>query len=82
MVTHTCPICKRRHEVREVRTVLACGRQLTCSPRCESERRTGMRQRAEGESAPSTLHTWVVARAASNLVRATGMLHAARAGRR
>ena len=82
MVTHTCPICSRTHEVREVRAALAYGRQLTCSPDCESERRKRMRQRPEGESAPATLHTWVVARVGADLVRETGMMHTARAGRR
>lgn len=82
MVTHSCPICNRTHEVREVRAALAYGRQLTCSPDCESERRRRMRQRPEGESAPATLRTWVVARTGTDLVRAPGMLHPARAGRR
>ena len=39
MVVHTCPICTRRHEVREARATVAYGRQFTCSPECESERR-------------------------------------------
>jgi hypothetical protein len=39
MVLHTCPICCRRHEVREARAQVAYGRQFTCSPECESERR-------------------------------------------
>jgi hypothetical protein len=80
MVTHTCPICSRTHEVREVRAAFAYGRQLTCSPECESERRKRMRQRPAGELAPSTLHTWVVASTAADLVRVSGVMHAA--GRR
>jgi len=43
MVSHTCPICGQAHEVREARAQLAYGRQLTCSPYCESERRKRMR---------------------------------------
>lgn len=39
MVSHTCPICGRNHEVREARAEVAYGGQLTCSPECESERR-------------------------------------------
>jgi len=78
MVTHTCPICSRTHEVREVRAALAYGRQLTCSPDCESERRKRMRQRPAGGHAASTLHTWVVATAAADLVRVAGLMHAAR----
>ena len=82
MVTHSCPICNRTHEVREVRAAFAYGRQLTCSPDCESLRRKRMRERPAGVPAPSTLHTWVVARTGADLVRAAGMLHAARTGRR
>ena len=43
MAPHTCPICGQAHEVRESRAQLAYGRQLTCSPHCESERRKRMR---------------------------------------
>jgi len=43
MISHTCPICGQAHEVREARVQLAYGRQLTCSPDCESERRKRMR---------------------------------------
>jgi hypothetical protein len=39
MVSHTCPVCGRRHAVREARAEVAYGRQLTCSPECEAERR-------------------------------------------
>jgi hypothetical protein len=82
MVTHTCPICDRVHQVREVRAALAYGRQLTCSPDCESERRTRMRQQPEGESAPPTLHIWVVAHTAADLVRVSGAMQTAHARRR
>ncbi len=43
MVPHTCPVCAQVHQVREARAQLAYGRQLTCSPDCESERRKRMR---------------------------------------
>ena len=39
MVTHTCPVCRQTHQVREARAQVAYGRQFTCSPECESERR-------------------------------------------
>jgi hypothetical protein len=39
MVVHVCPICARSHAVREARAAVAYGRQFTCSPECESERR-------------------------------------------
>ena len=39
MVTHMCPVCRRTHQVREARAQVAYGRQFTCSPECESERR-------------------------------------------
>jgi hypothetical protein len=39
VVSHTCPICGRNHDVREARAEVAYGRHLTCSPECESERR-------------------------------------------
>jgi hypothetical protein len=39
MVIHVCPICRRSHQVREARAQVAYGRQFTCSPECESERR-------------------------------------------
>jgi hypothetical protein len=78
MVTHTCPICSRTHEVREVRALLAYGRQLTCSPDCESERRKRMRQRPAGGHAASTLHTWVVATAAADLARTAATSHGLR----
>ena len=45
MILHTCPVCERVHEVREARAELAYGRQLTCSPDCESVRRGRMRHR-------------------------------------
>ena len=43
MFQHTCPICGQAHEVRESRAAVAYGRQFTCSPDCESERRKRMR---------------------------------------
>ena len=43
MILHTCPVCGRVHPVGEARAALAYGRQLTCSPDCESERRKRMR---------------------------------------
>jgi hypothetical protein len=33
---HTCPVCGSRHEVHPVLDRLACGSQLTCSPRCKA----------------------------------------------
>jgi len=45
MVLHTCPICGRSHAVREARAQVAYGRQFTCSPECESERRRRQRNR-------------------------------------
>ena len=39
MVAHTCPVCRLTHQVREARAQVAYGRQFTCSPECESERR-------------------------------------------
>ena len=77
MVTHTCPICSRTHEVREVRAMLAYGRQLTCSPDCESERRKQMRRPA-AEAASRQLHTWVVATVAADLARTAAMSHGLR----
>ncbi len=38
-----CPICKRTHQVREARAQVAYGRQFTCSPECETERRRRQR---------------------------------------
>ena len=35
MVLHTCPVCGSRHEVHPILDRLACGSQLTCSPRCK-----------------------------------------------
>jgi hypothetical protein len=97
MVTHTCPICSSSHAVREVRAALAYGRQLTCSPDCESERRKRMRRQPEGESGRSVphrewalrcpdvsrqLHTWVVATVAADLVRTAAMAHEVRRRKR
>jgi len=36
---HRCPICNKAHEVSEARAEFAYGRQLSCSPECESLRR-------------------------------------------
>ena len=35
MVQHTCPVCGSGHEVHPILDALACGNQLTCSPRCK-----------------------------------------------
>lgn len=91
MVTHTCPICQRSHQVREIRAALAYGRQLTCSPDCESERRKRMRMRPAGETANRhggrtlrssdasyELHTWVVATVRADLLRTAAMAHEVR----
>ena len=40
---HVCPVCHVRHEVSAVRNELSYGRQLCCSPDCESERRRAWR---------------------------------------
>src|SRR5262245_11003481 len=45
MVSHTCLICGRGHAVRGARAQVAYGRQFTCSPECESERRRRRRNR-------------------------------------
>jgi hypothetical protein len=45
VIIHTCPVCRRTHEVREARAQVAYGRQFTCSPECESERRRRRRYR-------------------------------------
>jgi len=39
IVVHTCPVCSTRHEISAVRAELAYGRQVSCSPECEGERR-------------------------------------------
>ena len=62
MVFHTCPICGQGHDVRESRAQMAYGRQLTCSPDCESERRKRMRYHpfrplAAAQSEPSASET-------------------------
>jgi hypothetical protein len=36
---HCCPVCGSPHEVSPSRAELAYGRQLSCSPGCEAERR-------------------------------------------
>ena len=97
MITHSCPICNRTHEVREVRAALAYGRQLTCSPDCESERRRRMRQRPADETGSSArprewalcspdvsrqLHVWVMATVAADLVRTAAMAQGLRRRKR
>jgi hypothetical protein len=82
MITHVCPICHQNHQVRAVRAVFAYGRQLACSPDCESERRKRMRHRPAEESISPVLHAWVVARTNVDMARANDMLHAARSRRR
>lgn len=87
MVNHVCPICNSTHAVREARAALAYGRQLTCSPDCESVRRKRMRERpaAPAESSAGwtsrspevarVLHAWVMVAAAADLVRTEAMSH-------
>jgi hypothetical protein len=90
MVTHTCPICDRVHQVREVRAALAYGRQLTCSPDCESARRKRMRERpaaaapagSASTDVASVLHTWVTVATAADLVRTAATAHRIAVGRR
>jgi hypothetical protein len=97
MVTHVCPICSQTHEVRVVRAALAYGRQLTCSPECESVRRKRMRQPPTDETVRSArpgewalrspdvsrqLHTWVMATVAADLVRTAAMAHELRRRKR
>lgn len=72
MVSHICPICGQTHEVRESRAQLAYGRQLTCSPDCESERRRRMhdhpfRPLAATQCEPSVSENQMPARAAERL---------------
>ena len=43
LVMHACPVCGRTHGVPPARATVAYGRQLTCSPDCESVRRRAMR---------------------------------------
>jgi len=38
-----CPACGKTHAVNAARAAVAYGRQLTCSPECESLRRRRMR---------------------------------------
>jgi len=49
MELHRCPICGAAREVPPERAQFAYGRQLTCSPDCEAERRRRSR-------APYRLH--------------------------
>jgi len=72
MIDHVCPICARAHRVREARASVAYGRQLTCSPECESVRRKRMRERpaaAAPADVASVPHTRVTATAAADLLR-------------
>jgi len=39
MQSHCCPVCGTLHDVSEGRAYFAYGRQLSCSPDCEGERR-------------------------------------------
>ena len=82
MLNHICPVCKISHEVRAVRAAFGYGRQLTCSPDCESERRKRMRANGGEEQPSGILHTWVVAKTHADFVRATDILKVGGAGRR
>jgi hypothetical protein len=98
MVKHTCPVCHCDHEVRAARDAVAYGRQLTCSPDCESVRRRQMRAvppQLPAESRPGVaaltprppevarvLHAWVTVRAAADMIRARSALQALGARRR
>jgi hypothetical protein len=77
MITHVCPICHQQHLVRAIRVVFAYGRQLTCSPHCESERRKRMRHPPTDASTSPVLHAWVLARTTADMARANSMLHTA-----
>jgi hypothetical protein len=50
---HQCPVCSRLHYVSTVRAQFAYGRQLTCSPDCEAERRR--QSRASYRRAPTPI---------------------------
>ncbi|MDB5807943.1 MAG: hypothetical protein JWN94_65 [Betaproteobacteria bacterium] len=52
---HQCPVCGTLHEVNAVRAQFAYGRQLSCSPDCEAERRR--RIRAAYRCAPSLVRS-------------------------
>lgn len=43
MPVHICPVCGVAHDVSPVRAQFAYGRQLTCNPDCEAERRRRLR---------------------------------------
>jgi hypothetical protein len=83
MIDHVCPICSRTHAVREARDSVAYGRQLTCSPECESVRRKRMRERpaaaapagSTSADVASVLHAWVTMAAAADLVRTAATAH-------
>jgi hypothetical protein len=38
-LVHRCPVCDTLHQVSRARAEMAYGRQLSCSPDCEGERR-------------------------------------------
>jgi hypothetical protein len=38
-IAHRCPVCAKQHWVSAARAEMAYGRQLSCSPDCEGERR-------------------------------------------
>jgi len=40
---HRCPVCRKQHEVTPARARFSYGRQLTCGPDCEAERRRRIR---------------------------------------
>ena len=43
VLLHRCPVCRAVHKVSPARAQFAYGRQLTCSPDCEAERRRKVR---------------------------------------
>ena len=49
MVAHRCPVCEKRHWVKQARHNVAWGGQFTCSSECEARRRIRMR-RKDGEN--------------------------------
>lgn len=51
MSVHRCPVCGTLHDVHAVLHRLACGRQLTCSPRCKTIFLGMVRQRVLAEIA-------------------------------
>ena len=57
---HECPVCGTVHEVSVVRGQFAYGRQLSCSPDCEAERRR--RSRAAYRRTPTLVRSNAVAK--------------------